>query len=195
MSWVMTAVAAVGIVSKVASAQGQAKAAERAGEQQQIQKNFEAAQLAQNATQVRAAAQRTGMEEERRARLIASRALAVGGASGASLSDATMMGILTDIAGEGAYRKSVAIYGGEDRARRMELGEEAAIFEGEVLKAGGEARGDAIKSRAYAETIGDVASMFGMYKKYGGPPKSTTSSLSDGVSWYDAGTPTYSNRA
>lgn len=82
--------------------------------------DYIAAQEEQSAGQQRAAAQRVASEERRQARKVASRALAVAGASGADASDPTVMNTIADIAGEGEYRALTALYRGEDRARTLE---------------------------------------------------------------------------
>lgn len=70
----------------------------------------------QTAKQVFASSQRDAMEEKRRAKLLASRALAV---AGGGASDPTVMNVIADIEGEGAYRAAMEIYGGESQADKI----------------------------------------------------------------------------
>lgn len=180
---------ALGTLMQTGGQLDQAEAAKWSGQQAQVAKNFEAQQMVQNAGQTRAAAQRGAMEEERRARLIASRALAVGGASGAGLSDPTFAGIMADLAGEGAYRAAVKTYEGEDRARKLEMGAEVARLEGEVARQGGEYRAKGLRYGALGTLASGASSL---YAKYGmGGPKADSGSLSSGASWYDAGSPAF----
>lgn len=71
------------------------------------------------AVEVIAVGQRAAKEEERQADLIASRALAVGAASGGGGSQIT--DIIADIEGEGAYRAAVQMYNAESKARKLRL--------------------------------------------------------------------------
>lgn len=157
-------VMAVGAILGAAGQYQQGRIARRQGEAIQRSKQFEAEQLVQSAGQEQAAAQRKALEERRRASLVASRALALSAASGAGASDPTVEQIISEIDGEGEYRAAVALYGGEERARRLRMGADAAIWEGENAAALGRARGRA----ATVSAIGSLAaSGGGMYAKYG----------------------------
>lgn len=111
--------------------------ARAAGRRSQVEREFEAAQYEQNAGQAVAAAQRSAFDEERRAKYVASRALAVAAAGGGA-SDPTVVKTIADITGEGAYRAGVALYGGESEARKLMMAAQASHYEGEVAKIGGE---------------------------------------------------------
>lgn len=73
------------------------------------------------AQQVRASGQRAAFEEDRQARLVRSRALALAAASGASASDKGATDILAGIEAEGAYRAAVRLYDAENEARIIEM--------------------------------------------------------------------------
>jgi len=175
---------AISIASAVLGAVGQAKAAKAQKQQAaqlQVAKNYEAAQMESAAGQEQAAAQRRALEERRRAQLVASRALAVSAASGADASSESIENIISDIAGEGEYRAGLAIYQGEERARRLRMGAEGARFEGSSIADAGNAQARAGMIGA-AGTIG--AGGASLYAKYGmGGP--TRSSALDG-SIYDS---------
>lgn len=163
MAW-MPIVMAVGAILGGVSAYSQGRTARRQGEAMQVAKQFEADQMDQNAGQVQAASQRNAMEQRRRASMVASRALAVSAAGGAGASDPTIEKIISDIDGEGEYRAGLAIYEGEERARRMRMGADAAEFEGGVAASGGRAAGRA----GTISAVGSLASAAGgLYSKYG----------------------------
>lgn len=90
---------------------------------------FEAGQLEVNAGQEMAMAQRRAMEERRRADLVSSRALALSAASGGA-TDPSVLDIIGNIEGEGAYRALTSIYEGEERARQFRTAAAARRWEG-----------------------------------------------------------------
>lgn len=80
--------------------------------------NSAAIQLDQRAGQTRASAQRQAEDQRRQARLAASALQARAGGGG---SDATVVKLGSDIAGEGEYRALSSLYEGETSARGDEL--------------------------------------------------------------------------
>jgi hypothetical protein len=191
MAWAPIALAIAGSVMQMGGQLTQADAAKRAGEQQRVADEFRSKQLAQDAGQTRAMAQRAKLNEEHRAKLVASRAMALAGSSGGGLSDPTIQGILADIEGEGALRAASAVYEGEARARKLEMGSEGAALEGQIAEGAGRNRQSAMRTAAFGSLMQGIgqASMFSKYGM-GGPQQ--TASLSSGASWYDAGTPSFS---
>ena len=109
-----------------------------AGKAQQRADNFQAGQMEQQAGQERAASQRAGAEQRRRARLAESRVRALSAASGGGASDPTVTSITGDIAAEGEYRALTALYEGEERARGMEMGAVAKRYEGTTARQAGD---------------------------------------------------------
>ena len=176
----------IGSVVSFMGQMSQADAAKKAGQNMNVAKDFEARQLEQRAAQAKAAGQREAHEEERKARLVASRALALGGKSGAGLSDPTIVGILADISGEGAYRAASRVYNRENQAQQMELGAASSRLEGRMAEDTGKAKSSAYMTQAFG---GLASSGMSLYDRFGGggPP-----SLSDATGWVDAGTPAYS---
>ena len=59
-----------------------------------------------------------------------SAALASAAAGGGGASDPTVVNIIARTAGEGAYRRAVALYQGDDRARLMNMQADAKQYEG-----------------------------------------------------------------
>jgi hypothetical protein len=91
---------------------------------------FQAAQLRQNANSAEAASQRTAFDIDRQTQFITSRALAVAASSGGGASDPTVVNLIARDAGEGAYQKQLALYGGQDRARLDLESADAKEYEG-----------------------------------------------------------------
>ena len=103
------------------------------GQQAMASGNFQAAQLRQNAGQALAASQREAFNVDRQAQYVASSALAQAAGSGGGASDPTVVNLIARNAQEMAYRKSVALYGGEEKARLMNLQADTKQFEGENI--------------------------------------------------------------
>lgn len=97
----------------------QMQANKEALQQTQQMGAIRAAQLESDAKQSVAVAQKQGFEQQRQARLLASRALAVAAAGGGSASDPTVANLIGDIKGEGAYRQAVAVYQGEAQSQKQ----------------------------------------------------------------------------
>lgn len=146
-------------------------AARLQGERKKVALNFEADQLVQAAGQARAVGQREAMVAERQKMLVLSRALAVAGASGASASDPSVVNLLSRIEGEGAYRRSVAIYQGEAAAQKAIMGASARRWEGEAAEAAGRdaeaAYGIYARGQRTGANAGLVKGASGLFAKYG----------------------------
>ena len=95
---------------------------------------FQAQQLRSNAGQQLASAQRAGENVDRQTAVVNSHALTVAAASGGA-SDPTVVNMMARNAGEGAYRKAVALYEGEDKARLMNMQADATSFQGKNTEA------------------------------------------------------------
>ena len=100
------------------------------GQQARAAAEYQAAQLRANAGQAQAASQRQAEDVGRQTQLVTSRALAVAGASGAGASDPGVVSLMANYAAEGAYKKAVALYGGDERARAMNAMADAKEYEG-----------------------------------------------------------------
>jgi len=186
MSWFPIAASVVGTIMQVSGKMSAARQAEEQGRRQQAADQYAANQAEQNAGQQLAAAQRHALDETRRARLMASRAIAVAGASGGGTSDPSVANLIADISGEGAYRRSIAIYQGEENARQMRMGAAGKLYEGEVAARGGEMQASALRTSALASGVSGVATAT-LYGKYGagGPRASAGYSGYSGISSID----------
>lgn len=131
---------------------------------------FEANQLNQEAGQVEAGAQRQSFETGRTGTLVQSRALALAAASGGSASDPTVQNIISGIASETAYRKSLDLYQGEEKARQMRTAAQADLLSGEAGAAASLAAGRAAEIGGAASIFRDSSSLFARYGYgYNGP--------------------------
>lgn len=92
--------------------------------------HYQAEQLREQAGSSVAAAQRQAWLEDRNAKIVMSNALAAAAASGGGASDPTVINIIAGIAQEGAYRRQVALYNGDDRARMLQMQAQAREMEG-----------------------------------------------------------------
>lgn len=98
----------------------------QAGKAAQQASNFNAAQLDRRATAEKATASRKSAEERRKGRLIESRALAVGAASGGGV-PTDQIGLLAQ---EGEFRALSALFEGEEAAAGLQDQGKAERFEG-----------------------------------------------------------------
>lgn len=123
----------------------------RSGKAARQAAEFEAEQLRQNAGQAQAAGQYAAEDAAMRTKLLASRALAVAAAGGGGASDPGVVSQIAGIAGEGAYRQALALYGGEERAREMMGAADSAVYRGKLTQS-------MEKRAAIGQTIGAGAS-------------------------------------
>lgn len=181
MSWAAAGLQVFGTALQYSAQRGAARAEREAAAGRKRIGNIEAAHMEQQAVLSVASAQRDMLEQRRQARLLESRALAVAAASGAGASDTTVVNIINDIAAEGAYRSSLALFEGQERARQLRAG-------AEVRREGGDLQAEYGAQTAKAYEIGSVASLFSgagsLYARYGQRGSATTRSnnLSGGVS-------------
>jgi hypothetical protein len=169
MSWIAVGIAGAGLLLTYTGQKKAGRAEERRGQGLAEIAEFEAQQLERNAITEIATAQRAAGEERRRAGIAESRALALAAASGGGASDPTVVRIMSELSGEGAYRSAVALYEGEERARQMLLGAEARRIEGRYGLEGGLASARAYQTIATGSLL-TGAGKIGMtlYDKYGG---------------------------
>lgn len=156
---------------KILSAQG----AIESGDEAKRAAEFEAEQLRYNAGQAQAAAQRQAFDTDRQTRMVMSRALAVAAASGGGASDPTVVNIIAQTAAEGAYRKAVDLYQGDDRARAMLAAAHAKEIEGASAQS-------ASRKAALGQGFGAITSLLkgsernaSLYQRFGGGGPQTKS--------------------
>ena len=167
-----------------------ARSAKTAGQRTRVAKEFEAEQLREQSGQAIAVSQRAALEEQRKGRLMASRALAVSAASGGGASDPTIVNLIAGAESEAAYRSAVAMYEGEDRARQLRIGAAAKDYEGAVAEEEGNQRASAYKTARAASLFKGGSSLFGKYG--GGGPSGDAALVSESVpGQFSMGNPAY----
>lgn len=97
----------------------------------------EAKQLERRAGLTRASSQRAAVEERRDARYLASKARARAAASGAGVSDPTLVDIFADIDAGGEYNALARLFEGEEAARGDEFAAKIRRREGRAAKTAG----------------------------------------------------------
>lgn len=183
MWWIPLAMMAASTAMKMQGARQQAAAAKANAKATEKEKAFEAAQARQAAGQAIAASQIAAEEQRRQARYVQSRTLAVAAASGGGVSDPTIVNMLARIAGEGVYRANVALYGGEERARLLNMQAAAADYEGKT----GRIMGNQIAKAANIQAVSaGMSGATSLYEKYNAMPKNTGPTIKSGFEGYDA---------
>lgn len=133
------------------------------GVQQQQLANFQAAQMRTNAGEAIASSQRSATDIQRQTDYVASRALAVAAASGGGASDPTVVNLIARAAGEGAYRRSVALYQGTDKARALDAQATATEYGGQLAAERGQETQSASDIGALSTLAKGGASLFSKY--------------------------------
>lgn len=137
---------------------------------------YQAQQLRVNAGQAEAASQRDAYNVNLQSQFIASSALAHAAASGGGASDPTVINLIARNAGEMAYRKSVALYAGTDRARVLNMQADAKEYEGQIQRDNSNRVGVAGLMSAGATLMKGTAKD-SFYQRFGSnPPGSSTTS-------------------
>ncbi len=119
---------------------------------------FQSDQLRVSAGQAQAAGQRNAIDIERQTQLNASRALAVAASSGGGASDPTVVNLLAQNAADGAHRKAVALYEGDDQARTLNL-QAAGVDVGSKIAQGNS------RAKQAAMFVDTAASAYGGYAR------------------------------
>lgn len=160
--------ALIGVAGLAFSAYGSSKsksAAKEAGREGQIAKEFEAKQLERQAVASLGSAQRTMLAERRRKELVVSRAQALAAFGGGGVSDPTVQNIVSDIEGEGAYREAIALYQGEDEARKLNESAYLSRKEGAVIRRGGQAQARAYQAQGISTALQGASSLYTKYSQ------------------------------
>lgn len=146
------------------------RAARIEGEQRRAAAEFEAWQAEELAGQVMASAQRQALEEKRKARFDASRAIAVAAASGAGVSDPTIVNLIASAKGEGVYRAHVALYEGEAKARQLKFDAATGRLSGTQALMSGLRKEEGAALASMGTLVKGGASLYSKYG-LGGPGK------------------------
>lgn len=139
--------------------------------------DFVADQLRYNAGQAQASAQRAAYNEDRTAKYVASNALAEAASGGGGASDPTVVKLIARNKGEMAYRKQLALYEGDDKARMLNLQADATEYSGkseQINKVIGgvadiySAKSTLMKGKAREMSIRQRAGEMSLYERFGG---------------------------
>jgi hypothetical protein len=130
---------------------------------------YQAAQLQQNAGQTMAASQRQAYDIQRQADYLTSRAIAAAAGSGGGANDPTVLNLIARNAGEMAYRKSLALYGGQERARQMGMEAQSKLYEGATVGARYRSAANISALKTGVTLLGDAQSLNSRFG--GGGPK------------------------
>lgn len=143
--------------------QDAADAAISIGQRQANAYRFKAAQETVNAGQAQGAGQLDAQEQRRQGALIQSRALALAAASGGGTTDPTVVNVIKNIAGEASYRSSVALYGGEEKARQLRMAAAADTFNAGIVESDAHLKADAYKRGATSALLKGAGGLFAKY--------------------------------
>ena len=125
---------------------------------------FAARQLRMNANDAMAMGQRQAYDIVTQGQYISSKALAMAAGSGGGASDPTIMAIQARTAGEVAYRSAAAIYGGQSRARNLNLNADAEEWSGKEAELQGNKAGSAGQLASVATLLKGGVSLFEKYR-------------------------------
>lgn len=139
------------------------------GERAKVASEFAAWQAEEEAKLSIAVSQRAAQEANRQTDIQASRALAVAAASGGGVSDPTIVKLISNVKGEGAYRAAVAMYEGDARARKLRLEAAAGRLSGAYAAEEGAATNVAYTLGAIGAGFKAGAKLYGrtLYDRYG----------------------------
>lgn len=141
-------------------------AARGIGARRKIAAEFAAQQLDQEAQGALGIGLRAAADQALRTRMVNSLALARAAASGAGASDPTVLNILAQTAGEGAYRQALALYEGEAQARLDRIRAGALRYEGGLAESDAVAAQRQANIGALSTVLTGGAKAVTMYQKY-----------------------------
>lgn len=153
-----------GSVLQIMAQQEAGRLARIQGERAKAMAQFEAFEADRRAGIAIAISQGQSLEEKRQATLVASRALAVSAASGAGVSDPTMVRVIANARGEGAVRAATALYEGQARSRALRTEAALGRLSGDEAAAEGAARQQGYGLASAGTGLRESASL---YAKYG----------------------------
>lgn len=165
-----TILSTVGQIQQARAQQNAAAAALAAGQFQRRVSESQARALERRAGEERAVSQRELLEERRQGRFVRSRALALGAASGAGVSDPGFVGLLGDLDTETEIRAQNALFGGETAARNLEFGAGIERAGGDASMIAAQAKSDALRAGARQSFFGAAGTLLSggasLYDKY-----------------------------
>lgn len=139
------------------------KAAAQAGQMQQTEANYQAAQLNQNASQALASSQRQALDTTQRTNLAISTATARAGASGAAADVGSAVANSGELAQRGSYQALTDMFNGESKASGLENEASGVRYTGDVEAYEGEEKEKASYLAAGGDFLSSVGQAAGQY--------------------------------
>lgn len=170
-SFIPAAMTMMGAFSQANGYSAAGDAARLAGQRKAALDQFSAQQLTVNAGQSIAASQRVAADVNLSTTLTLSHARAMAAASGAGATDPTVVNLVANLAGQGAYKANLALYEGEDKARSLRMQAAADTYQASLDIEAGNDKGSAFDTQAKSSLINGGASLF---SKYGFGSKTAT---------------------
>ncbi len=180
-SWIGPAIQVAGTVMSARGQRQQGADIASTGQQQQALAQYQASQMRVNAIDAQASAQMNSHNIQQQQDYVTSRALAVAAASGGGASDPTVINLIAKTAGEGAYRKSVALYEGNAKAQALNNQADATEYGGSLAASNADKSQSAYNLAATTTLVKGAASLYSKYAS-GGPSGGDTSSTQTNVS-------------
>lgn len=146
--------------------------------------HYQAEQLRQQAGSSVAAAQRQAWLEDRNAKIVMSNALAAAAASGGGASDPTVINIIAGIAKEGAYRRQVALYNGDDRARMLQMQAQAREMDGASRQQAADSAAGGSYLKAGTTFLSGMTKDASLFQRFGGGGPKVGSTAPAVDSWW-----------
>lgn len=132
------------------------------GNAQRAMNTNQAAQLAQQAGQQQAAAQRTAITDQRNTAFALSRAQALAASGGGNTADVGVANLEGNIAGQGEYNSLTALYGGNQKAAGLNMEAQDKLLQGRNAFQAGEIN-------AGGSILKGASTLYSNYNN-GGPP-------------------------
>lgn len=150
---------------QVAGIRQQGNAAVILGQEQQTAKDYEAAQLKQQAGQVNASGSQEVANNTRATNIILSNARAAAAGSGGSVSSPSVLSVLGNISARGEYNSLSDLYGTGEKAAGMVTQANLDTYEGSNDYQAGLIKNQALQNQANTTALSNVATFA---SKYGG---------------------------
>lgn len=174
-----------GTALSVLGAIGQGNAAMAQGEAANRLAKYQAAQLKQNAGQVRAVGQREGEAALRESLLLQSRAQAVAAASGGGALDPTVLKLIGGVAAEGQTAADTERYNAETQAQGLLAEANATRYSGKIAMMNAKQARNAAYMKAVTSVLSGASGFTGAFSSGGGAAAGsirTTAPSSGGLS-------------
>lgn len=136
------------------------------GARKKMASEFEAQQLEQQGSIARNVGQQNAYDQQLKTSIVNSLALARAAASGAGASDPTVLHIMAQTAGEGAYRQAQALYEGEAQSRVATMRAAAARYEGNMAESDAASAQSGANFSALATVLDGGMKTASMFQKY-----------------------------